>query len=83
VERENDKANERKCTQMMILGKGHVVLCMNFAPFKACNRIKIKSYKEVRNEYYLLLSFVFKSAPKEDQGQEQRFSILGYVSLDR
>lgn len=82
VKRENDKANETKCTQMVILSKGHVVLCMSFAPFKMCNRIKIESYKEERNEH-LCLCCVFKSAPKEDQGQEQRFSIFSYVSLDR
>lgn len=54
---------------------------MRFAPFKVCNHIKIKSYKEVRKEYYLL-PFVFKSATKEVQGQDHRFSTLGYVSLD-
>ena len=36
MERENDKANETKCILMVILGKGHVVLCMSFASFK-CN----------------------------------------------
>lgn len=79
VERENDKANEKKC-KLVVLGKGHGVLCMRFAPCKVCNHIKIKSYKEVRNEYHL--SFVFKSDTKENQGQDHRFSILGYASLD-
>lgn len=46
VERENDKTNETKCTQMVIVGKGHIVLFMSFAPFKMCNRIKNKSYKK-------------------------------------